>query len=75
MSSEIRINVTVHLPDEPTGTAMPAKQVLLAWEAFTTSIKGTDVIVNDFYLGPSKQSRRKRGRPKLPKLVEPPSAA
>lgn len=72
MSSEVRITVTVRLPDEPTGGALPAKQVLLAWEAFTTAIKGTEVIANDFYLGPTKQRRRRRGRPKL---VEPPSAA
>ena len=72
MPDEIRITVTVRLPDEPTGGALPAKQVLLAWEAFTTSIKGTDVIVNDFYCGPSKMRRRRRSKPKL---VEPPSAA
>lgn len=44
MPAEIRINVTVSLPDEPTGTALPAKQVLLAWEAFTAAITYQSVI-------------------------------
>lgn len=75
MPDEIRINVVVHLPDEPTGGALPAKTVLLAWEAFTAAIKGTDVIANNFYCGPAKQRRRRRvGRPKLT-VAEPPSAA
>ena len=73
MSDEIRISVTVRLPDDPTGTATPARTVLLAWEAFTEAIKDTSVIGNDFYLGPARQRRRRRkGKPQL---VEPPSAA
>lgn len=81
MSAEIRIQVTVSLGDDPTATAAPAKTVLLAWEAFTTAIKGTTVIANDFYLGPGKQRRRRRaGRPGLSgatrlTVAEPPSAA
>ena len=65
MSSEIRIAVVVRLPEEPTGTALPAKTVLLAWEAFTTAIKGTELVTNDFYFGPAKQRRRRRSKPKL----------
>lgn len=75
MSAEIRINVTVSLGDDPTATAAPAKVVLLAWEAFTAAIKGTGVVVNDFYCGPGKQRRRRRtGRPRLA-VAEPPTAA
>ena len=73
MPDEIRINVVVHLPDKPTDTALPAKTVLLAWEQFTTAIKSCDVIANDFYCGPGKQRRRRRGRPRL--VSEPPTAA
>lgn len=73
MPAEIRINVTVSLPDEPTATAAPAKVVFLAWEAFTAAIKGVDLIANDFYLGPTKQRRRRRSKPRL--VAEPPSAA
>jgi hypothetical protein len=65
MSSEIRIAVVVRLPEEPTGTALPAKTVLVAWEAFTTAIKGTEVVSNDFYMGPQKQRRRRKPKPKL----------
>lgn len=73
MPAEIRINVVVQLPDDPTGTALPGKQVFLAWEAFTAAIKGTTVIANDFYLGPGKIRRRRRS--KLRVVSEPPSAA
>lgn len=73
MPAEIRINVVVQLPDEPTGGALPAKQVFLAWEAFTAAIKGSDVIANDFYLVPPKQRRRRRSKPRL--VSEPPTAA
>jgi hypothetical protein len=79
MSDEVRISVRVRLPDEPTGTALPAKTVLLAWEAFTAAIKGTDVIANDFYLGPADPPpiRMRYRRVRRPRLVttEPPSAA
>lgn len=73
MPAEIRIAVLVSLPEDPTGHAAPAKQVLLAWEAFTAAIKSCDVIGNDFYLGPSKQRRRRRSKPRL--VSEPPTAA
>lgn len=73
MSREIRVNITVLLPEDTVSGAAPAKQVLLAWEQFTTAIKGTEVIVNDFYLGPSKIRRRRRSKPRL--VSEPPSAA
>lgn len=73
MPDEIRISVLVQIPDDPTSKALPAKQVLLAWEAFTAAIKGCEVIGNDFTIGPAKQRRRRRkGRLQV---VEPPSAA
>lgn len=72
MPAEIRIAVTVSLPDDPTATA-PAKTVFLAWEQFITAIKGTEVIANDYYHGPAKQRRRRRSKPRL--VSEPPSAA
>ena len=75
MSSEIRINVTVALPDDPTGAGAPAKVVFLAWEAFTAAIKSADVVVNDYYHGPTKQRRRRRGRPRLASVTEPPPSA
>ena len=73
MPAEIRINVVVALPDDPTSAASPAKTVLLAWEAFTAAIKPCGVIANDFYLGPGKIRRRRRS--KLRVVSEPPSAA
>lgn len=72
MNTEIRLSVTVPLPDDPAAVASTTVTVLSAWAQFTTAIKGTGVIGNDFYVGPTKQRRRRRGRPKL---VEPPSAA
>lgn len=75
MNSEIRISVSVALPDDPTGAAAPAKTVFLAWEQFTNAIKGADVVANDYYHGPAKQRRRRRGRPPRLAVAEPPSAA
>lgn len=73
MSREIRLAVTVPLPDDPTTTATTAKTALLAWEQFTAAIKGSGAIVDDFYVGPTKQRRRRRSKPRL--VSEPPTAA
>lgn len=61
MSSEIRISFVVRLPDEADQSAAHCQAIWGAWATFTGQTKATNVVVNDFYLGPTKPVR---GRPR-----------
>lgn len=65
MSDEIRIAITVRLPDDADQAATHCQTIFAAWRAFTEAVKASHPTVNDFYLGPAKTVRRRRGRPRL----------
>lgn len=74
MSDEIRIAFTVRLPDDAEQSAAHCQAIFAAWRAFTESVKATHPTMNEFFLGPAKPVRRRRGRPRLA-VTEPPAAA
>lgn len=77
MPAEIHIAVTVSLPDDVAQSAAQCQATFAAWQTFTAAMKTAGIVLdpstNEFRLGPTKQRRRRRSKPRL--VSEPSSAA
>lgn len=65
MSNEIRIAITIRLPEDAAQEAAHTQTVFTAWRAFTEAVKASNPMVNDFYLGPAKTVLVASGRRRL----------